>query len=196
MWRDEVVEVVGGLKHLAWGPSHCRRVYSMSAEIVGREGLEADDDVLFAVSWLHDIGTFPDHVVEGESPAECSARAAEGVLRGTDFPAGKIQAVTDIIRSHDFERPPLPRTEARVFHDADMLDFMGAIGITRLLAIVGLEDWTPDTRAAVDQMSSFADELPGKLVLGVARHIAHHRKAEMHEFLDELGEETEELASL
>jgi hypothetical protein len=30
-----------------------------------------------------------------------------------------------------------------IFHDADTLDFMGAIGVTRLLSIVGLDDWTP-----------------------------------------------------
>ena len=196
MWREDLVATVERLKHFSWGPSHCRRVYSMATDLARKEGDPYDDDVLYAVSWLHDVGTFPEHVIEGESGPECSARAAERILPEIGFPEGKIGNVTRIIRAHNFDDPPLPMVESRVFHDADILDFLGAIGVTRLLAIVGLEDWTPDTRSAVDTMREFAEDLPRKLVVAEARHLAHHRKAETQAFLAALDEETGQLVAL
>ncbi len=92
-------------------------------------------------------------------------------------------------------RPP-DLAEARVFHDADMLDFLGAVGMVRLLAISGVEDWIPEPRAAVRVARQFAEELPGKLVLDAARRVAERRVAETYAFLGALDLETESLTLL
>ncbi len=196
LWRERLVERIQLLEHPAWGVGHFRRVAGMSERLAMADEPHADRDILSAVAWLHDVGTFPGYAAEGVAPAEAAARAAERLLPGTGFPAEKIAVVAQIIRSHSFDAPPLDLPEARVFHDADMLDFLGAVGLVRLLAISGVEEWIPEPADAVAVARRFAEELPGKLVLPGAQRIAAYRVAETNAFLSALEHETESLTEL
>jgi uncharacterized protein len=196
MWRDEIEDFARGLVHPAWGLSHCERTYHMTMRLAQAERVHVREPVVFAVAHLHDAGAFDPFCEGGEPQYECSARTAEEVLRATHFPDESAFVVVDVIRAHDFERPPLPLPESRCFHDADILDFMGAVGVTRLLSIVGLEDWTPDVRSAVEIIREFSRTLPGKLVTPSARGIAEERRLEMVAYLDSLDAETAELAEV
>jgi len=196
MYRDRIERFAEGFAHPSWGVSHCKRVYEVASTLAREEGLVVDDDVLHAVAYLHDAGAFDAWKVDGCDQAECSARAAEAVLPELDFPAAKTPIVAEVIRGHSFEFAPGPRPEARVFHDADILDFMGSVGVTRLLSIVGIEDWTPDVQTAVGVIAQFADELPPKLVLPAAEQLAATRGAEMRLYLYGLRQETAVLAAL
>ena len=190
MYREQIEQFATAFSHPSWGISHCRRVYGLAKRIGRTEGFELDDDILHAVAYLHDAGAFEEWKVE------CSARAAEHLLPAAGFPAEKTDAVLEIIRAHSFDRPPADRPEARAFRDADILDFMGSVGVTRLLSIVGLEDWTPDVQSAVEVIEQFADELPNKLDLPTSHEIAATRGAEMRLYLHGLREETAVLAAL
>ncbi len=196
MWRDGIVDFARGLVHPAWGLSHCERAYRMTMELSAEEGMHVREPVVFAVAYLHDAGAFDPYRDEGQPQHECSARAAAEVLKAVRFPDEYAYIVLDCIRAHDFERPPLPISESRCFHDADILDFMGAVGITRLLSIVGIEDWVPDVRSAVEQIRRFSETLPAKLVTEAARRTAETRRREMLAYLDELDEETARLAEV
>lgn len=196
MWREGIAEFARGLVHPAWGTAHCERTYRMTMDLAERDGAAVREAVVYAVSYLHDVGAFETWCVEGESQPECSARAAEQLLRWVDFPPVDRPDVLAIIRAHDFERPPLQLAESRYFHDADMLDFMGAVGVTRLLSIVGLEVWVPDVRAAVEQIRSFCEVLPGKLVTPAATGVARERRREMQAYLASLDAETAQLAEV
>lgn len=196
MYRERIERFAEAFAHPSWGVSHCKRVYALASQIAAAEGLPVDDDVLHAVAYLHDAGAFEAWRIEGCAQAECSARAAEEVLPELGFPAEKLETVARIIRAHSFETPPDPSTEGRAFHDADILDFMGSVGVTRLLSIVGLEDWTPDVGSAVNVIAEFADTLPAKLVLPAAEDVAALRGAEMRVYLHGLREETAVLAAL
>jgi uncharacterized protein len=196
MWRERITDFARGLVHPAWGLSHCERTYRMTMRLAEDAGESVREPVVFAVAYLHDAGAFAEWCREGEPQYECSARAAELVMAETGFPAELRAAVVDVIRAHDFVRPPLPTPESRFFHDADMLDFMGAVGITRLLSIVGLEDWIPDVRAAVDQIRGFAETLPDKLVTDAAKRVAEGRRREMRTYLASLDAETARLAEV
>jgi hypothetical protein len=105
----------------------------------------------------------------------------------------KIPAVKEIIDGHMFYREPSSRIEAIIFHDADVLDFMGFIGITQLLAIVGISDWTPDVKSALELIQKFSIELPEKLHTPLAQKIGDKRKNEMVSFLNGLFEESNDL---
>ena len=98
--------------------------------------------------------------------------------------------VKDIIRGHMFYANPTSQIEAIIFHDADVLDFMGAIGVARLLSIVGLDDWTPDLKSAIELIQRFSQELPGKLHTTQAQQMGKIRRAEMEAFLTALSNET------
>jgi HD superfamily phosphodiesterase len=91
---------------------------------------------------------------------------------------------------------PTSSVEAVLFHDADTLDFMGAIGIARLLSIVGLDDWTPDLSSAVKLIQRFTQELPEKLHTSQAKEMGEVRQAEMAAYLAALSSETNGLEFL
>lgn len=196
MWRDEIARIARTLDHPAWGLTHCERTYHQTLALAAAEEAEVSEPVVFALAYLHDLGAFPAFQQPGASQAESSAIAAEALLRRTDFPATEKEDVVAIIRSHDFERPPLEIAEARCFHDADMLDFLGAVGVTRLLSIVGLEDWVPNPQAALDAARDFADSLPDKVVTRAARAVAAERALETRTYLAWLDAETAAFAEI
>ena len=106
------------------------------------------------------------------------------------FPSDRTPLVKDIVRGHMFYADPAPQIEAVISHDVDVLDFMGAIGVARLLSIVGLDHWTPDLKSAIELIQRFSQELPGKLHTPQARQMGKVRRAEMEAFLTSLSDET------
>ncbi|MGE0494274.1 MAG: hypothetical protein AB7S38_33995 [Vulcanimicrobiota bacterium] len=79
--------------------------------------------------------------------------------------------------------------KALVVHDAATLDFMGAMGAARILAIIGKE--TPDLAGSVRLLESLAAAAPTSIKSGpYAEQLAAQRLAEMRTFLDQLQEES------
>lgn len=193
-WREQIEARIGALTHPAWGPEHCRRLYATMRRIAKAERLHADDDVLFALAWLHDIGTFDEFSGLADSPPSCAAIAADQLLAEAGFPVEKLERVSGIIREHSFEEKPRPSMEARILLDADMLEFLGAIGLMRLLSIVGLEDWVPEPRAALGLALDFAASLPGRMHYPASHEMARERMAETNAFTEALSAETGQLA--
>lgn len=197
MWRDTVLQFAEEeLVHPAWGASHSKRVYETAMDLAEREGGPADEDVLLAVAYLHDVGAFGKLRLPEEKANDCSARIAEQMLRASDFPREKLPIVGELIRGHSFDDDPGQRAEARYFHDADILDFLGAVGVMRLLSVVGLDEWVPDVRKALDVIEQFGRELPGKLVTRPGAQTAEERVPEMREYVEALKAETLELSAV
>jgi len=67
---------------------------------------------------------------------------------------------------------------------------MGTIGITRILSIVGIDDWTPDLKSAIKLIERFSKELSQSLVTKKAQEIGQIRKKEMEDFLKNLASQT------
>lgn len=193
MWKKRLLEFAGQFRHPAWGTDHYERVFRLSLKLAESENQiqQVDADCLLAAACLHDIGAFPSYKQDGVDHAERSAQAAEEMLAGLGFPREKIPRVQEIIRGHMFYAVPGQLIEAVLFHDADTLDFMGAVGMARLLGVVGLDDWTPDLKTAVDLIKEFAEELPDRLYTPSAKHIGRERREEMLTFLAALDRETE-----
>jgi hypothetical protein len=90
--------------------SHQPRLYALTREIGA--GQIYDDDVVFAVVWLHDLGVFVGHrPEEPEALAkwECVAYAMQQtpeILARIDFPAEKVPAVVEAIRTHQPQMIP------------------------------------------------------------------------------------------
>lgn len=196
MWRDGIVDFARQLDHPAWGIAHAERTYHTTLALGAADRVEVREPVAFAVAYLHDLGAFPRFAREGTPAYDVSADTAAELLADLSYPEEWRDDVVAIIRAHDFVRPPLALPESRCFHDADMLDFMGAVGITRLLAISGIEDWIAGPRQAVDTARAFADTLPDKLVTAAGRALAVERQLETRTWLAWLEGETAELAEL
>lgn len=122
-------------RHPAWGWQHSQRDYVVARDLARADGAQVDDDVLFAAAYIHDIAGFAPW--EDPDPAHDhsdvgAARLGE-VLTGLGFPAAKLDKVREATRTHMYYRKAtLP--EAIYIHDADALDWLGAIGVARIIA--------------------------------------------------------------
>ncbi|MBN3037574.1 MAG: HD domain-containing protein [Candidatus Diapherotrites archaeon] len=134
-FREEIEEYSESKtgKCLPAGFDHFKRVYALAKKLA--DGY--DDDVLHAAALLHDIE------LAGEEHEKDSASAAEAFLKTISFPADKVYAVMDCILNHIPEGNP-KSLEAKMIHDADLLDFMGATGVARLSGMTA-EDWFEKT---------------------------------------------------
>lgn len=183
MWKEKLAAFAREFGHPAWGYSHFERVYQLSLQIAGEEKLSVDREILYAAALLHDIGALPPYRAKGIDHAERSAQVLEEILVPMGFPLKKIGPVREAVLGHMFSAEPPDFAEAAVLHDADTLEFMGYIGITRLLSIVGLDDWTPDLKSAVDLIIRFQNELPGKLKKDASKKIARERADQMDKYI-------------
>ncbi len=190
MWKSKLLEFVKPFTHPAWGITHFKRVYELAIKLVEKQNLDVDRDLLFAAAYLHDIGAFEPYRQKGKDHSDVAIENCSEILLSMDFPEVKIDLVKDIIKSHMFHVKPSDVKESIIFHDADTLDFMGTIGISRILAIVGIEDWTPDLKSAIFLIQKFHDELPLQLYTPIAKEIGIERTQEMKIFLDNLAQQT------
>lgn len=143
-WRAAVhrfAEV--NLKHPAWGLSHCVRDYELAKELAAADQVTLDDDVLYAAAYLHDVAAFAPFRKADVDHQDEAARIVESMLAGTGFPMAKIEAVRGAIRTHMFGRDPVG-AEAIYLHDADALDWLGAIGVARVFGLVDPNGGSPD----------------------------------------------------
>ncbi len=196
MWRLHLVDFAEQFKHPTWGIHHFQRVYNLSLKLADEQNLDVDEDALFAAAYIHDVGVFQPYKMEGVEHSERSAQVVEEILAPLGFQAAKMSLVKDIIKGHMFYSEPVDKTEAIIFHDADALDFMGAIGITRLLSLVEIDNWAPDVSSAISLIQKFSKNLPQRLHTLKAQEVAKIRQGEMNSYLAALSNETNGLQVL
>lgn len=196
MWKDELHAFLGDFHHPAWGTGHSRRVYELALRLAAQEGMAVDPDCLYAAAYLHDLGALEPYRQDGVDHTERSLQAAPAILSQVQFDAERTERVLGCISGHMFYAQPENWPEDLVFHDADTLDFMGHIGIARMLAIVGDDDWTPDLPSAIELVRRFRLQLPDRLATASAKFIATARRAEMEAFLEGVSEASDGLRFL
>jgi hypothetical protein len=195
-WRDKVTAFAAqSLHHPAWGASHSRRDYALAKSLAASDGVTLDDDVLFAASYLHDMAAFAPWSEKGKDHSDVAAGKFDTILAGTDFPAAKLEAVRAAIRTHMYYRDPLA-PEARYLHDADALDWLGAIGVARIIALVDPAGGKPAGPDAVAMIQKYRTDVPPRLVTPAGKAQVAARLAEENAFLDALARESGNLADL
>jgi HD superfamily phosphodiesterase len=182
-------------KNPAWGYSHCIRDYALAREMAAADHVALDDDVLFAAAYLHDMAAFKPWENEKVDHSDVGAELVDTVLRGTGFPMAKIDAVRGAIRTHMYYRDPVG-PEALYLHDADALDWLGAIGVARIMALVDPNGGEPDGPKAVKMLEDNLKNVPARVLSPAGRARVAPRKAELEEFLKDLRRETENLQTL
>lgn len=173
---------------------HQPRLYALARRIAERRN--CDDDVLFAAAWLHDVGVFAGHRPEDAAALaqwDNVAYAVElvpSLLSATDFPAHKIDAVVEAIRTHRV--PAHPTTiEGIVLRDADIIEQLGAIGILRTVAKVGRDTRVPTFTAAVESLTKALATLPAEIRLDTARSLAQPKIEMLRSFLGAVESEAQ-----
>jgi len=184
-------------KDPVYGYAHCLRVHALAQDLARSEGVSYDAEILRIAALLHDVGLYkayarrepPDH-------AKRSAVVARRILRDLDFPSQASQAVIEAIEHHPPGTAPGTAVESVLLKDAVALDYLGAIGLARVLAMVGTEDDVPDIRSALWHAESLRQKVPGLLVLDSSKNLARRRIREMDAFLDDLRDATAKLKLL
>ncbi len=193
-WRDSVRAFAEAhLQHTAWGPAHAQRDYEVTLALARAEGVTVDDDALYAAAYLHDMGGLPPYAKQGVDHGDRSAQLVDSVLRGTGFPMEKIELVKEIASHHQYYRPPDTLAVAMLFRDADILDFLGAIDIVRIVSLTKRERIAPDLPSAIEVIRKQMNEMPGRLQSDAAKREGERRVEEMRRFLDALSRETDSL---
>jgi HD superfamily phosphodiesterase len=192
-WRDSIRLLnEQHFKHTAWGTAHSVRDYDVAKWIAATDHLPYDDDVLFAAAYLHDIAGFPPWEKQGVDHQDRGAELMDSVLTNFGFPAEKIAKVKAAIRTHMPDRAPGAVVESQLLHDADGLDWLGAIGIARDMSIVDANGGKPDFGWALNRLRDDAAKVPGAMVTKAAKREAERRLAVTRVFLKDLENETKE----
>ncbi|HSJ56114.1 MAG TPA: HD domain-containing protein [Anaerolineae bacterium] len=181
---------------------HVLRVLALAERLARAEG--ADLEIVRTAALLHDAARGK----SGHDHAEAGAEIARHLL--IDQPAGKVEAVAHAIAAHRFRGGPEPATvEARVLHDADKLDAIGAVGIGRAFHYGGQHGqrlWaevadgyqeTPASRAEHTPAHEYVYKLARireRLLTESARQLAEERHAFMVRFFQQLEREVRGLA--
>jgi uncharacterized protein len=194
-WRDRVVAYIRVEARPEDKFGHQPRVYALACQL--GQGLEYDDDVLFAAAWMHDLGVFAGH--RPEDPEALSrwdhvpytvSRSRE-LLTMWGFPEEKLGAVAEAIRTHQQQDDP-ERMEAILLRDADILEQLGAVGVLRAVAKVGRDTRYATFSPVTSALRGAVMELPEKLRLSNAREIAASRINILRLFLSAIEDEAGE----
>jgi hypothetical protein len=195
-WRAAVHRFAeANLKHPAWGLSHSVRDYELAKELAAADGVTLDDDVLYAASYLHDVAAFAPWTRTGVDHQDEAASIVESMLAGTGFPMSKIEAVRGAIRTHMYARDPVG-PEAIYLHDADALDWLGAIGVARVFGLVDPNGGTPDGPTVVKRLEMSLTAVPPRIISKAGKARAPQRVRELEQFLRDLRSESADLRTL
>jgi hypothetical protein len=195
-WRETVRAFAEEhFKNPAWGYSHSRRDYRLARELAAADHVTLDDDVLYAAAFLHDMAAFAPWEKVDVDHADEAAAIVDSVLKGTGFPMAKIDAVRGAIRTHMFARNPVGN-EALYLHDADALDWLGAIGAARELALAEPNGGKPTGPDVVHDLEDNLANVPGRVLSPAGRARVPAMKAELAKFLRDLRRESEDLKLL
>ncbi len=195
-WRDAVIAYIRAEAQPADKFGHQPRLYALACQIA--EGEQCDDDVLFAAAWMHDLGVFLGH--RPADPVELAkwdhvpytiARSSE-LLGEWGFPAEKLEAVAEAIRTHQPKDEPVS-TEAIVLRDADILEQLGAIGALRAFVKVGRDTRFRVYSDVVPVLDRAVEGLPGKLRLAQSQELARSRVLILQGLLSAIREEAGDL---
>jgi len=125
----------------AW--PHVQRVLLLCKVISKVEGENAtvDLDVLRVAALLHDVAKHREKEDDPTDHGEVGASMAESFLKSIGFKEEKIRSVCHAIRVHTHREEPRS-IEAKILHDADFLDKLGAVGIATIFIKACLTDTT------------------------------------------------------
>ena len=195
-WREAVRRFAAEhFKNPAWGFSHSTRDYTLARRLAAADHVRLDDDVLYAAAYLHDMAAFAPYEKKDVDHADEAARIVDTVLAGTGFPMAKIDAVRGAIRTHMFDRDPIG-PEATYLHDADALDWLGAIGAARIFGLVDPNGGDPNGPAAVKMIEDNLAQVPSRVLSPAGRARVANRVTELRAFLRQLRSESNDLKDL
>jgi len=208
-WEREFgayLQSAGDWKDGSHDPGHFQRVWRTARYINREEGEPADELILLAAAYFHDMVSLPKNHPERASSSRLSAERAMLLLqeRWSDFPQEKIEGVRHAIHAHSFSaRVAAETAEAKILQDADRMEALGAIGLARVWYTAGqlnqplfdTDDPLAERRLPDDQRYSLDHfqvkllKLPAMMNTATGRRLAEGHAAYLREFLARIDRE-------
>lgn len=191
-WKIQVYDFAKkNVRHPSWGLAHSERDYQVTKTLASKEALNLDDDVLFATAFLHDIGGIAPFDKKGVDHAVRSVEVVEPLLQQWGFPMKKFPLVKEMILGHTYYGPVPASREAQAFRDADVLDFLGSIGIARILATTEEQVGNAGLIApTVGTLKDFAKTMAAQCSLTACKELAKPRQLELEQFLFSIDQQS------
>lgn len=177
-WRQSVIDYIRAEAQPVDKFGHQPRLYALACRI--GEGMDYDDDVVFAAAWMHDLGVFLGH--RPRDPEDLARwnhvpytiATSRRLLAGWGFPLEKLDAVAAAIATHQSHDNPT-QVEAVLVRDADILEQLGAIGALRALVKVGRDTRYPTYSSVMPVLQHAVHNFPQLLRLTKAKLLAVER---------------------
>ncbi|HCM1569081.1 TPA: HD domain-containing protein [Vibrio parahaemolyticus] len=181
---------------------HVKRVVKTAKQLCDEEN--ADIAIVLPAAYLHDCFTYPkDHPNRKQSSA-IAAKKAIAYLESIQYPQHYHDAIAHTIEAHSFSANIRPNTlEAQIVQDADRLDALGAIGVTRCIQVsthfnaqlyndndmFAKERELNDKQFTVDHFQTKLFKIVDTMNTESAKLEANKRKAFMQTYLKQLHDE-------
>ncbi|MCF8040961.1 MAG: HD domain-containing protein [Desulfarculaceae bacterium] len=164
---------------------HVERMVTWSQKL--SQGLEPDPDILVAGALVHDIGV----VLDRPKHFEAGVPLGREVLREAGLAEEKIDPALHVMQAHSRYGGPEPQTlEAKIGQDADALEYLGAIGVVRLV-VRGLKDGSFDGKISKfpEFMRSIIAKVDDTFHTEKAEQLGRERLEFMRQFNDRIEQE-------
>lgn len=182
--------------------SHVQRVVNTAKKLAVEEG--ADLSIVLPAAYLHDCFTYPKEHPNRKQSSIIAAKKAVAFLESIDYPQQYHDAIAHAIEAHSFSANIRPNTlEAKVVQDADRLDALGAIGVTRCIQvstefdaqlyddkdIFAQQRELDDKQFTLDHFQTKLFKIAETMNTESARREAQKRKAFMQAYIEQLHDE-------
>jgi HD superfamily phosphodiesterase len=168
-----------------WAVAHAKRLLELIKQI-GAE-LPYDSHIMELATYMHDWGAFPKYIQKNVEHAIRSRQVVEmEILPRLDLTPAQKTILLEAIELHDYrDTRPTTSNEALLLREADMLEFLGMIGMARDFAR-GPRDLQACYRRVLDRRYG----IEGRLTLPRAQEIARVRFERMGQSMQWLIEES------
>ena len=168
-----------------WAVAHARRLLELIEQIGG--DIPYDARVMKLAAYTHDWGAFPAYVQNGVEHAVRSRQVVEAeILPELDLTSAQKAVLLEAIELHDYRDPrPTRSNEALLLREADMLEFLGMIGMAREFA-----RGPKNVETCYRRVLSRRNSIRGRFTIPAAQEIARIRLERMEISLQWLDEES------
>lgn len=127
---DDIIQMtqrVGG----DWAVAHAKRLIELVKQI--STGFPYDSKVMELATYMHDWGACPSYAQKDVEHAVRSRQVVESdILPRLNLTAGQKVILLETVELHDYrDMRPTRSNEALLLREADMLEFLGMIGMAR-----------------------------------------------------------------
>jgi HD superfamily phosphodiesterase len=168
-----------------WAIAHAKRLIELVKQISA--DTPYDSHVMELATYMHDWGAFPKYIQKNVEHAVRSRQVVESEIQPyLNLTANQKEILLETIELHDYrDMRPTQSNEALLLREADMLEFLGMIGMAREFA-----RGPKNVETCYKRILSRRDVIQGRFTLPRAQEFAKVRLERMNIFLRELEEES------